>query len=300
VIPRTTRFAAGFCSSAIEVDCSSEPLAYELRQRLGHLLVGASAADTVILRLTLEQIEPDWIEIRDSTGRSERGQRDYVVHCARRWAIEGFIEAHPDFLWLHAAAAALDGFVVLLCGSPGAGKSTLAVQLVDLGWAFVADDVVPVDPMSGLALPLPCAPCIRTASFEEGDGRGVFLEQSKRVVDVASEKVAAAPQPIGAIVFPEFSRNGAQVLSPLSSASAARSLIAHCLRFDEDKSRTIGGLFRLTEALPAFHLRYCDPAATAAELTGRWLELSRRLQSSDGSAARRPLQQTGPRSAGSL
>ena len=36
-----------------------------------------------------------WIEIRDSTGRSERGQLDFVVHCGRRWAIEGFIAAHP-------------------------------------------------------------------------------------------------------------------------------------------------------------------------------------------------------------
>ena len=300
MIPRAPRFSAGFCGSAIEMDCSSEPLAHELRQRLGHLLIGDHAAETVILRLTLEQIEPDWIEIRDSTGRCERGQRDYVVHCARRWAIEGFIEAHPGFLWLHAAAAALDGFVVLLCGSPGAGKSTLAVRLVELGWTFVADDVVPVDRTTGLALPMPCAPCIRIRSLEESDDPDVFLEQSKQVVPVTSGQVAAAPHPVGAIVFPEFSRNGRQVLSPLSSASAARSLIAHCLRFDEDKARTIGGLFRLTEALPAFHLRYCDPAATAAELTRRWLELSGRLQSSGGSAARRPLQQARPRSAGSL
>jgi hypothetical protein len=284
VIPGAPRFAAGFNGTSIEVHCESAPLAEELRLRLGHLLVGALAADTSILRLTLQQIESDWIEIRDSTGRCERGQLDYVVHCARRWAIEGFIEAHPGFLWLHAAAAALDGSAVLLCGSPGAGKSTLAVQLIDLGWTFVADDVVPVDGTSGLALPMPCAPCIRTGSSEDGGDPEVFLEQSKRVVAVASGQVATTAQPVGAIVFPEFSPDATLILSPLSAASTAWTLTAQCLRFDQDRARTIGGLFRLAEALPAFHLRYRDPAATAAELTRRWPELSRRLQSSCGNA----------------
>ena len=274
-------FAASFNGSAIEVDCSSAPLAEELRLRLGHLLVGTPSA--AILRLTLEQIESDWIELRDSTGRCERGQLDYVVHCARRWAIEGFIEAHPGFLWLHAAAAALDDSVVLLCGSPGAGKSTLAVQLIDRGWTFVADDVVPVDATSGLTLPMPCAPCVRTVGSDGGDP-GVFLEQTKRVIAVAPDQVATKPQPVGAIVFPEFSPVETPILSQLSAVSAAWSLIAQCLRFDQDRARTIGGLFRLAETLPAFHLRYRDPAAAAAELTTRWPELSRSLQSSGGDA----------------
>jgi hypothetical protein len=286
VIPPARRFAAGFCGGTIEMDCSTEPLAYELRQRLGHLLLaGDHTAETVIFRLTLEEIEPDWIEICDSNGRSERGQREYIVHCARRWAIDRFIEAHPGFLWLHAAAAALDDLVVLLCGSPGAGKSTLAVQLVDLGWTFVADDVVPVDRTSRLALPMPCAPCIRTGLLQEGGDLPVFLEQSKRVVPVPSGQVATAPQPVGAVVFPEFVQSTAPILSPLSSTSAARSLIAHCLRFDEEKALTIGGLFRLADALPAFHLRYHDPAAAAADLTRRWPELSARVQRSAGAAA---------------
>lgn len=272
--PHAPRFSAGFNGSSIEVHCESAPLAEALRLRLGHLLMGALAAETVLLRLTLEQIERDWIEIRDSTGRSERGQLDYVVHCARRWAIEAFIAAHPAFLWLHAAAVARDGSVVLLCGSPGAGKSTLAVQLIDRGWTFVADDVVPVEGRSCLALPMPCAPCIRAGSPEEFGDRDVFLEQSKRVVAVASGQVATTAHPVAAIVFPEFSPGAKLVLSPLSAASAAWSLTTQCLRFDEVRARTIDGLFRLAEALAAFHLLYSDPSATAAELTRRWPELS--------------------------
>ena len=275
MIPRAPRFAAGFNGSSIEVDCGSAPLADELGLLLGHLLIDDLSARTATLRLTLEQIESDWFEIRDSAGRCDHGQRDYVLHCARRWALDGLIEAHPGFLWLHAAAAALDDRAVLICGSPGAGKSTLAVQLLERGWSFVADDVVPVDVTGSLALPMPCAPCIRTGLSENGGDPAVFLQQSKRVVAVASGQVAATAQPIGAIVFPEFAPGDTPLLSPLSAALAASSLIAQCLRFDEGRTRTISSLFRLAEALPAFHLRYRDPAATAAELTRRWPEMPR-------------------------
>lgn len=275
MIPRAPRFAAAFNGSSIEVNCESALLAEEIRLRLGHLMRGSPGPEASILRLTLVPIESGWIEIRDSTGRLERGQLDHVVHYARRWAVEGFMEAHPRFLWLHAAAAARDDAAVLLCGSAGAGKSTLAVQLIDQGWTFVADDVVPVDRTSGLALPMPCTPCVRTGSPEESGDPDVFLEQSKRVIAVASDRVATTAHPVGAVVFPEFSRGAAPIVSPLSAASAAWSLTAQCLRFDEDKALTIGSLFRLAESTPAFHLVYGDPASAAALLTLRWPELKR-------------------------
>src|SRR5262245_15522389 len=88
VTPRAPRFSVGFNGSSIEVECECAELAEELRLRLGHLMVGGPAAENALLRLTLEEIESGWIEIRDSTGRGERGQLEYVVHCARRWAIE--------------------------------------------------------------------------------------------------------------------------------------------------------------------------------------------------------------------
>ena len=43
---------------------------------------------------------------------------------------------------LHASAAALEGRVLLLPGTTGAGKSTLAVALARAGWEFLADDMV--------------------------------------------------------------------------------------------------------------------------------------------------------------
>ncbi|MDT7933980.1 MAG: HPr kinase/phosphatase C-terminal domain-containing protein [Sphingomonadaceae bacterium] len=43
---------------------------------------------------------------------------------------------------VHATAVARDGAAVLLLGPPGAGKSDLALRLIDRGWLLVGDDQV--------------------------------------------------------------------------------------------------------------------------------------------------------------
>jgi serine kinase of HPr protein (carbohydrate metabolism regulator) len=45
----------------------------------------------------------------------------------------------PDAL-VHASCVAIDGRAVLLAGQPGAGKSDLALRLIDRGGALVSDD----------------------------------------------------------------------------------------------------------------------------------------------------------------
>ena len=52
-------------------------------------------------------------------------------------------------LLVHATAVALDGEAVLLRGPPGAGKSDLALRLIDAGGALVADDQVELRPLGG-------------------------------------------------------------------------------------------------------------------------------------------------------
>lgn len=50
---------------------------------------------------------------------------------------------------LHASAVAIDGKGVLLLGASGAGKSDLALRLIDGGAVLVADDRVDIEPGGG-------------------------------------------------------------------------------------------------------------------------------------------------------
>ena len=68
-------------------------------------------------------------------------------------------------IWLHAAAASMDGAAILLAGPAGAGKSTLLGRLVDRTWQLLADDVVALRPNRAEALPLPFNPEVRATPF---------------------------------------------------------------------------------------------------------------------------------------
>ena len=59
------------------------------------------------------------------------------------------IDNTPDRLVLHAGAVETAGHVVVIIGESGHGKSTLVAALVRSGMAYVTDEAVALDPVSG-------------------------------------------------------------------------------------------------------------------------------------------------------
>ena len=99
---------------------------------------------------------------------------------------------------IHASCVALDGRGVLLRDAPGAGKSDLALRLIDAGAALVSDDQVALDD-SGDALF--AAPPARIAGLLEVRGLGIVTMAYRApcavhlVVDlVAPEAVERMPE----------------------------------------------------------------------------------------------------------
>src|SRR5262249_26876705 len=115
------RLLAGFDGHHVEVEVDNDRVQGEWRAPLAHLLVSQEDASRTILRLVLREFATSCFELNDSAGRHASGSIEYVMHHAGKWMIEAFASAHPEFVWLHAAAAARDGFAVLLTGSAGAG-----------------------------------------------------------------------------------------------------------------------------------------------------------------------------------
>lgn len=257
---------ASFNGRHVAVECRREWLAVELRRRLTHLLTATRVSAAPILRITLDEIEVSWIEVRDSTGRCERGSFDYVVYHARKWMTSAFVAVHPDLIWLHAAAASVNGAAMLLAGPAGAGKSTLLVHLISRDWDLIADDVVALRPDCREALLLPFTPEVRVTSGELDHDETGLLAQPKMLTNIEPDRVAAEPAAVAAIVFPKYARDvGRPIITPLTVVSAAQALATQSLG-DRESGGSIAELFRLATEIPAYRLRYGDSSAAAREL----------------------------------
>jgi hypothetical protein len=269
---RSFRILARFNGRYGELETNAEWIAAELRRLLPNLIAAPIAGCDVDFRVALTELEPSWIEVRDSTGRSECGPFDRVVCYARRWLTDGFVTAHPGLLWLHASAAALNNAAVIVTGPPGAGKSTLLVRLVERGWRMLAEDVVPVDPDSSAALPFPFSPTIRTKARDVDTDLDTFLEQEKVLVSLLPGQVSADATSVAAIVLPEYSHQSDRPsLVPLTAVFAAHALASQCLFPGGNRVATMSDVFRLAQSVPCSRLSYRDATIVADELTRRWL-----------------------------
>ncbi|WP_246504371.1 serine/threonine protein kinase [Bradyrhizobium agreste] len=70
-----------------------------------------------------------------------RCEVDALAPTIKAHVTERLIRSNRWVFSLHAASLVKDGMGLLLCGHPGAGKSTLTLQLVDAGLRYAGDDV---------------------------------------------------------------------------------------------------------------------------------------------------------------
>ena len=257
---------AGFDTRHVEVRCGTDSLAAELHVRLGHLVSAAQPAASIVLRVAVDEIAPSCLELRDEAGRSAVGSLDHVLHHLRKWMVAAFAAARPDLFWLHASGAARDGFVMLIAGPAGVGKSTLVVRLIERGWRLLGDDVVPLRPDTWHALPLPFTPDVRMSVPQ--DDLESFLGQPKTIVPVTAGNIARDSAIVGAIVFPEYV-NGpvdAPVLASMSVVAAAQRLVSQCAYRSADGLAALRVAFECARRVPCYGLQYADARVAAAEL----------------------------------
>jgi len=102
-------------------------------------------------------------------------------------------------LRVHGTCVDLGGVAVLLRGPPGAGKSDLALRLIDAGAHLVADDQVELQ-VDGARI-VPRAPAA-IAGLIEARGIGLLPVQARTgaalglVVDLATDGIERMPEPL--------------------------------------------------------------------------------------------------------
>jgi HprK-related kinase A len=149
------------------------------------------------------------------------------------WAFNWCTFTQPNrFLLLHAGVVERGGHGLLLSGTPGTGKSTLAAGLIFDGWRLLSDELAVVRPGTRDLLPVPrpvslkneSIAIVRALSADAPIGPAVSGTRKGTVAHLRPppESVRRADEPAVPrwIVFPKFKAGAETALAPLSRARA--------------------------------------------------------------------------------
>lgn len=181
-----------------------------------------------------------------------------VAHYVSRETLRNFMQARNDLAWFHAGAAAMGGRAIVVAGRQGRGKSTIITGLCRQGWMYLSDEVVPIDPVADAAVPYPVTAHPRIHSGAEWAGERL-PEVPKERVRMAPEQACRAAAPIGAIVFPRYSRSEPGRLEPRRPASAAVELLENSMGLAPRDAKMVNYVCGLAQRVPAFDLVYGSP-----------------------------------------
>ena len=173
---------------------------------------------------------------------------------------------------LHAASLVKDGAGLLLCGEPGAGKSTLSLQLVDAGFQYAGDDVALIE-SDGTACGIPFALTLKEGSWEwlsvlqsNWDGVTHHRADGAQVRYLPISNAHNGSLSVGWIIFLNRVAEGSPELTALDQLDSMKRLIEGAFAADGKLSQAgFSALKRIVSGARSFQLTYCE-AVEAREL----------------------------------
>lgn len=201
---------------------------------------------------------------------------DASIHRCEAAALAPTIKAHiterliRSNQWafaLHAASLVKCGKGLLLCGQPGAGKSTLALELVDAGFQYAGDDVALIG-ADGTICGIPFALTLKQGSWRllsrlYGDWNDVTHRRS----DGAEVRYLPIPDAHNGslsanwIIFLNRVASGPVELTPLDQLDSIKRLIEGAFAADGKLSQSgFFALKRIVAGARSFQLIYSESA----------------------------------------
>ena len=168
-----------------------------------------------------------------------------------------FMQARPGLLWLHAGAVAQIGKAVLIAGSSGQGKSTIATKFCDRGWQLMSDDVAPIRMDTNEVLPFNQTPFRR---IDPGvtmpmDGVGDIPREE---VEMSASLLRRSSAPVVGVVFPRFDRGSNATLTRVSQGEGALELLRNSRNIMDHGNAAVARVAAMAKAVPMFQLCYSD------------------------------------------
>ena len=242
----------------------------------GHLRHDATGvAET---ELAIEGFEGGYRMVNHSGDQLDFKQPAAVAVSLKEAVLRRLLERHPDRIALHAAVLTTASGAVLLAGSTGQGKTTLAAVLNARGMSSIADDVALLSVRPPAIGGLPFAFAAKPGSweilrkwfpaldelpeFQRPDGRLVKYIKPVRISEQASI--------VSAIVFPQFSTMTSLRITQMRKLPALLSLLEEAINANRKlAAEGFIALCRMIDGAKVIGMEY-DDANAAAE----WIEMN--------------------------
>lgn len=262
----------GMPARHVRIQCACPVLLKQLRALLAPLIDSADGSSTgqiAIHRLengdylVLENGDPVWMpanldEARFLTARSVAR----LLHGPDRIGVV-----------LHGGAIAGQDGCLIFTAASGSGKTTLIASLVAAGYAYMADDQVPVDRSGAQALP--CPTCLGLKPGAVTLPHLAALVAQTRLPDPTPRKdvtflalpglsLDSDPLPVRAVILPHYDPNGENRVEPLPFETALRAVLLSGAEVTRDAAM-LPALAGLLRDRPVLRLHYRDTAFALAE-----------------------------------
>ncbi len=187
------------------------------------------------------------------------------------WGLNWVIASHVHYyLLVHAAVVEKDGHVLILCGKPGAGKSTLCAALSCHGWRLFSDEMAVIDLVTNEIIP-----CVRPVSLKNkaidiiselspGTVFGVSYKDTAKgtLSHMKPSKYSVENGDVRAfakwVVFPQYKHGAATSLKELSKGQTVIELAKNSFNYNSLGIQGFNSLCDLVEGSHCYEFEYSD------------------------------------------
>jgi hypothetical protein len=171
-----------------------------------------------------------------------------------------------DLYFIHGAALVAQERAFLLVGPSGNGKSTLAWALSHSGFAYLSDELAPIDVSTLAVSPYPHAVCLKDAPAPpyELPAEALYTTRTLHVpVHVLQGGVRTQPTPLSAIFFITYSPTAEKPVSnEISAAEATARLYTNALNPLAHPRDGLDAAAQIASAVSCLKLVSADAAST--------------------------------------
>ena len=267
--PNGTRQSIAIAGLEIEIAYSSDQLAAFVSPTFRHLECDHAAPQ---VRLAAVEDKARIHLLRNGRRIQSCGRRDIVPSLKWRLTQELLSLCRYEIA-LHAACLVRNGAAMLVFGPPGAGKSTLCLNLLAAGMGFAADDLTLVH-CGGLVQGVPFAPTVKRGTWALAQKLGYKLDDEtfrrldgKNVKYIVPERIWTAPLPIRWAVILDRHASNPTALNRIDEISALKTALSEA--FEPNRTLSVSAFDSLISGLGSadcYTLSYADAAAAVGLL----------------------------------